>query len=82
MRINKKFVNKMIDFSKQEKKAEGESKDYTHKLSKRIHQRITRLERIEKSRYIKLRVAAKNRKMTISKLLDEVIDAYINSYEK
>lgn len=72
----------MIDFSKQEKKAEGEAKDYTHKLSKRIRQRITRLERIEKSRYTKLRVVAKNRKMTISKLLDEVIDAYINSYEK
>ncbi len=68
----------MIDFTQQEKIAKKANKNALKILSKRLKpKRITQQERIEKTRYEKLKEIAKLQEITISKLLDEVIDQYV-----
>lgn len=68
----------MIDFTQQEKVAKKANKHALSTISKRFKKRITQQERIEKTRYEKLKMLAEYQKITISKLLDEVIDRYLS----
>lgn len=70
----------MIDFKHQVIKAKAENKRYIANLLKNKRQkRNTQQERIEESRYKLLKEAAATEKITISKLLDEVIDNFFES---
>jgi len=67
----------MIDFKNQIKKAAGENKKHvTNFLKNQRQRRDTQQERIERSRYELLKKEAMSKEITISKLLDEVIDKY------
>jgi|GEM_PF-5923643 len=71
-----------INFENQLKNAEKDYKKNKKKEEKRKRKRVTQQERIELSRWKKLKQLSCEYKVTMSKLLDEIIDFYLNSKRK